>query len=227
MLRMSEVNEIDHQAMQHMLTEGCVDWQGFGQQIALEANALLGDLDLVVIFDESGFAKKGEASAGVARQWNGRLGKVDNCQVGVFATLCRGDMATLIDSRLYLSEAWCQDDARCRKAAVPEAERQFRSDSQLALAMLIVAHHRGIQFGYVGIDGGYGKDPAFLRNLDAQGCRFEADGHCDQAIYLQDPRPRVPEGSRRGRKPSRGKPKWTSQRIDRWATGSLAAPDLA
>ena len=102
MLRMSEVNEVDHQSMQHMLTEGCVDWQGFGRQIAQEANALLGGTDAVLIFDESGFAKKGEASAGVARQWNGRLGKVDNCQVGVFATLCRGDMATLIDARLYL-----------------------------------------------------------------------------------------------------------------------------
>ena len=83
--------------MQHMLTEGCVDWQGFGRQIAQEANALLGGTDAVLIFDESGFAKpvlrlrrelsrtlvegKGESSAGVARQWNGRLGKVDNCQV--------------------------------------------------------------------------------------------------------------------------------------------------
>ena len=80
---------------------------------ALEANDLLGGKEAVLIFDESGFAKKGEASAGVARQWNGRLGKVDNCQVGVFATLCRGDLATLIDTRLYLPEAWCQDDARC------------------------------------------------------------------------------------------------------------------
>ena len=76
----------------------------------------------VLIFDESGFAKKGEASAGVARQWNGRLGKVDNCQVGVFATLCRGDMATLIDARLYLPEDWCNDDERCKKAAIPEGK---------------------------------------------------------------------------------------------------------
>jgi hypothetical protein len=68
MLRMSEVNEVDHQSMQHMLTEGCVDWQGFGLQIAQEANALLGGTDSVLIFDESGFAKpvlslaKGRAS---------------------------------------------------------------------------------------------------------------------------------------------------------------------
>ena len=172
MLRMSEVNEVDHQSMQHMLTEGCVDWQGFGQQIALEANDLLGSQEAVLIFDESGFAKKGEASAGVARQWNGRLGKVDNCQVGVFATLCRGDLATLIDTRLYLPEEWCQNDTRCQKAAIPEDERVFRSKSHLALAMLQAAWQRGIQFGYTGFDGGYGKDPALLRGVDEQGCRF-------------------------------------------------------
>jgi SRSO17 transposase len=96
---MSEVNAVDHQAMQPMLTEGRVDGDGLGRQIALQANAQLGGRDAVLIVDESGFAKQGAASAGVARQWNGRLGKVDNGQVGVFATLCRGDMATLIDTR--------------------------------------------------------------------------------------------------------------------------------
>jgi SRSO17 transposase len=217
MLRMSEINEVDHQAMQHMLTEGCVDWQGFGQQIALEANDLLGGKEAVLIFDESGFAKKGVASAGVARQWNGRLGKVDNCQVGVFATLCRGDLATVIDTRLYLPEAWCQDAARCQKAAIPKDERVFRSKSQLALAMLQTARQRGIQFGYAGFDGGYGKDPALLRGVDQQGCRFVADVHCDQAIYLQDPEPQVPEWSGRGRKPSHLQPQYASQRVDRWA----------
>lgn len=218
MLRMSEVNAVDHQAMQHMLTEGSVDWQGFGRQIAQEANDLLGGKDSVLIFDESGFAKKGKSSAGVSRQWNGRLGKVDNCQVGVFATLCRGDLATLIDTRLYLPETWCNDEARCRKAAIPKELRQFRSKSQLALEMLEIARQHGIQFGYVGIDGGYGKEPAFLRGVDEQGCRFVADVHCDQTIYLQDPEPRVPDAPLgRGRKPSRLKPQWASQRVDQWA----------
>ena len=222
MLRMSEVNEVDHQSMQLMLTEGCVDWQGFGRQIAQEANALLGGTDAVLIFDESGFAKKGEASAGVARQWNGRLGKVDNCQVGVFATLCRGDMATLIDARLYLPEDWCNDDERCKKAAIPEDKRLFQSKTQLALAMLKIAQQRGIQFGYVGIDGGYGKEPAFLRGVDAQGCRFVADVHCDQTIYLQDPEPLVPEWSGRGRQPRLRKPQSATQRVDQWAAAQPA-----
>jgi SRSO17 transposase len=151
LLRMSAVNAVDHLSMQHLLTVGCVDWPGLGRQMAQEANALLGGNDAVLIFDESGFAKQGEASTGVARQWNGRLEKVDNCQVGVFATLCRGDMATLIAARRYWPEAWCNDDERCQKAAIPEDKRLFQSKTPLALVMLTIARQRGIQFGYVGI----------------------------------------------------------------------------
>ncbi len=217
MLRMSEVNQVDHQAMQHMLTEGAVDWDGFGEQIARETDALLGGTESVLIFDESGFAKKGHSSAGVARQWNGRMGKVDNCQVGVFATLCRGEMASLIDTRLYLPEDWANDPERCEKAAIPPHAQCFQSKSSLALAMLEVALQRGIRFSYVGIDGGYGKEPAFLRGIDALGCRFVADVHCDQTIYLQDPEPRVPAWKGRGRRPKHLKARCASMRVDQWA----------
>ncbi len=217
MLRMSEVNEVDHQAMQHMLTEGAVDWAGFGEQIARETDALLGGPDAVLIFDESGFAKRGAASAGVARQWNGRLGKVDNCQVGVFATLCRGEAASLIDTRLYLPEDWTSDPERCEKAAIPKQAQCFQSKSTLALAMLEVALARGLRFGYVGIDGGYGKDPAFLRNMARLGCRFVADVHCDQTLYLHDPEPTVPAWKGCGKRPKRLKAHSESIRVDQWA----------
>ena len=139
MLRMSEVNAVDHQSMQHLLTEGAVDWDGFGDQLAQEANALLGGAQSVLLIDESGFAKKGERSAGVAPQWNGRLGKVDNCQVGVFTALCRGDMASLVDVRLYLPQAWADDAPRCEQAAIPEEARNYRSKTALALEMVATA----------------------------------------------------------------------------------------
>ena len=131
-------------------------------------------------------------------------------------------MATLIDARLYLPEDWCNDDERCKKAAVPEAKRLFQSKIQLALAMLKIARQRGIQFGTVGIDGGYGKEPAFLRGVDEQGCRFVADVHCDQTIYRQDPEPLVPEWSGRGRQPRHRKPQSAEQRIDQWAAAQPA-----
>ncbi len=217
MLRMSEVNEVDHQAMQHMLTDGVVDWDGFGEQIARETDALLGGSDAVLIFDESGFAKKGTSSAGVARQWNGRQGKVDNCQVGVFAALCRGEMASLIDTRLYLPVDWTNDPERCEKAAIPNEAQCFQSKSRLALTMLETALQRDIRFGYVGVDGGYGKEPAFLRGIDRLGCRFVADVHCDQSIYLQNPEPKVPAWIGRGKHPKQRKAQCTSIRVDQWA----------
>ncbi len=222
MLRMSEVNAVDHQSMQHMLSEGAVDWDGFGDQLAHEANVLLGSAQSVLLIDESGFAKKGERSAGVARQWNGRLGKVDNCQVGVFAALCRGAMASLVDARLYLPQAWADDAPRCEQAAIPEHARDYRSKTALALEMVATAQRRGLRFGYVGVDGGYGKEPAFLYGLDALDCRFVADVHCHQSVYLQDPAPQVPAWSGRGRRPQHPQAQSVPLRVDHWAAAQPA-----
>jgi SRSO17 transposase len=222
MLRMSEVNDVDHQAMQHLLTAGSVDWAGFSGAIARETDALLGGPASVLLIDESGFSKKGIASAGVARQWNGRLGKVDNCQVGVFATLCRGEMASLIDTRLYLPKSWAEDTARCRKAAIPKHARRYRSKTDLALELIATALARGVRFGYLGVDGGYGKEPAFLRALDRRSCRFVADVHCDQTIYRQDPEPTVPTWSGRGPRPVRRKARAPALRVDDWAAAQPA-----
>ena len=189
MLRMSEVNAVDHQAMQHMLTEGAVDWDGFGDQIAQETDALLGGAESVLVIDESAFAKKGEASAGVARQWNGRLGKVDNCQVGVFATLCRGEMASLIDARLYLPKAWAEDEVRCRKAAIPEdgaalpqQDRVGAGDGRNGDA---VAGCASVMSAWTAATA---RSRPFCAGSTGLGCRFVADVHCDQTIYLAEPR---------------------------------------
>ena len=93
----------------------------------MEANGWLGGTaDSCFVVDESGFAKKGKHSVGVARQWNGRQGKVDNCQVGVFGALGKGHLASLTDLRLYLPKEWVDNPGRCRKAGVPASERESR-----------------------------------------------------------------------------------------------------
>lgn len=153
----------------------------------------------------------------------GSLGKVDNCQVGVFATLCCGEMARLVDARLYLPKAWSENPARCRKAAIPEDHRVYRSKSQLALEMVISAWQRGLRFGRVVVDGGYGKEPAFLRALERLGERFMADVHCDQMIYQQDPDPQIPQRSGRGRRPSVRRAHSTPLRVDRWVAAQPPA----
>ncbi|MBL8820814.1 MAG: transposase, partial [Planctomyces sp.] len=88
----------DYQRMQHMLSVSDWDHAGVVRQVAIEAQAYFPKGGRALVIDESGFAKKGECSAGVARQWNDRLGKVDNSQAGVFAALTHGETACLIDA---------------------------------------------------------------------------------------------------------------------------------
>jgi SRSO17 transposase len=224
MLRMSEANDTDAQAMQHMLTSTCVDWAGLSKAVALEVGGLLGGPQSVLLIDESAMAKKGTASAGVARQWNGRLGKVDNSQVGVYAALCKGEMACLFNSRLYLPKHWIDDKDRCEQAAIPKAAQVYRSKSALALEMVDEAEQNGLRYGFIAVDGGYGKEPAFLRGLVLRGKSFVADVHKDQQVYLSDPQPAVPAGSGRGRAPTRLASSTPAMRVDAWAA---AQPESA
>lgn len=219
MERMEEVVvEADDQRLQHMLTESPWDHHAVLDQVALEADHWLGGTaDSCLLLDETGLAKKGKHSVGVKRQWNGRQGKVDNCQVGVFAALGKGHLSTLIDERLYLPKEWVSNPARCRKAGIPDAERKHQSKALLALE--IVAHQRalGVRFAWVGADGGYGKDPAFLRGLETMGETFVVDIHKDQQIYLEDPQPIIPKtAATRGRRRSRLQAQTDPIRVDQW-----------
>jgi len=227
MERMEEVVvEADDQRLQHMLTESPWDHRAVLDQVALGADKCLGGTaDSCLLLDESGLAKKGKHSVGVQRQWNGRQGKVDNCQVGVFAALGKGHMSTLIDERLYLPEEWTSNPARCRKAGIPDAQQKHQSKSELAVEM--VRHQRalGLRFAWVGADGGYGKDPAFLRGLEAMGETFVVDIHKDQQIYLQDPQPIVPETTTtRGRRRSRRQAQTDRIRVDQWLDAQPDTP---
>ena len=96
----------------------------------------LGQADAVIVFAPSGFPKKGTKSVGVARQWLGRLGKVDNGQVGVYLGYASRVEHTLVDTRLYLPQEWTRDKQRCRQAGIPQDEMRFRTRHQLALEML-------------------------------------------------------------------------------------------
>jgi SRSO17 transposase len=140
MERMEEkVPHADEQQLQHMLTDSPWDHRAVIDQVALEADGLLGGhRNSCLLIDESGFKKAGAHSVGVARQWCGRLGKVENCQVGVFAALGRDRRVTLVDERLDLPEQWTADSSRCEQAGVPEAFRGFKT--KVALALEMVAH---------------------------------------------------------------------------------------
>ena len=219
MERMEEViPDADHQALQQMLSASAWSERAVLDQVAQDANRLLGGYeDSALLIDESGCPKKGTQSVGVARQWCGQLGKVENCQVGVFAALSRGADVTLIDERLFLPEDWTRDAARCQAAGIPKAQRGFQRKTDLALAMITHARQQGIGFAWVGFDGFYGNDPAFLRVLEDQGEIFVGDVHKDQRIYREDPQPIIPPAKApRGRPPTALQAQTPALRVDRW-----------
>ena len=146
MLSMSErMLEADYQVLHHMLSDSEWDFDGLVSETSRQVNALIGGKKAALLIDESAFAKKGEASAGVARQWNGRLGKVENSQVGVFAALAKETAVSLIDARLYLPECWLNDTARLDAVEVPTSARVAQTKVELAREMIFA---RGAM-GYV------------------------------------------------------------------------------
>jgi SRSO17 transposase len=225
MERMEEVvPDCDYQSLQHFVSDSEWDARAVLDQVAVEADRHLGGAtDSCLLLDESSFQKKGEKSVGVARQWSGRLGKVDNCQVAVFAALARGSSSTLIDTRLYLPKEWTQDLARCKTAGIPKSEVVFKSKAEWAFEMVMQARQNGVRFSWVGVDGGYGKDPAFLRRLADHGEVFVAEVHKDQRIYLEDPAPCVPARPR-GKKPPQLEAQSAGQRVDDWVQAQ--SPEL-
>ena len=182
------------QQFQHFISNSPWPHEPVLAQIGQDADAIVGGKpDSALIIDETSFIKQGEQSVGVARQWSGRLGKVDNCQVAVFGVLSDGERYAPIDVRLYLPKKWVEDPARCERAGVPAEARQLISKTAHALDIVRNARARGLRFGWVGIDAGYGKEPGFLRALDDMGEVFVADVHRTQKVWTQDPKLHVPD----------------------------------
>jgi SRSO17 transposase len=192
------------QQFQHFISNAPWRHEPVIEQIGHDADHLLGGKpDSALLIDESSFVKHGDRSVGVARQWCGRLGKVDNCQVAVFAVLTDGARHVPVDMRLYLPQRWIDDAARCDRAEIPMEARTMRAKSVLALEMVRAARARGMRFSWVGVDGGYGKEPAFLRALDEMGETFVADVHCDQRVWSEPPGLHVPAPKAKGRPPGK------------------------
>jgi SRSO17 transposase len=127
----------------------------------------LGDPEGVLVVDETGFLKKGTKSCGVARQYSGTAGRIENCQIGVFLGYASGKGRAGIDRALYLPKAWTQDTERRAEAGVPET-MQFQTKPQLALAMIERALEAGVPARWVVADEVYGSDGKLRRALEVR-----------------------------------------------------------
>ena len=163
----------------------------------------------VLVLDDTGFPKKGVHSAGVGRQYSGTLGRVDNCQVGVFLGYASAHGHTLVDRRLYLHAGWLADPVKRRspRAAVPP-EIGFRTKLELAAEMLTVAAARGhLPFAWVTADAAYGNSHDLRRLVAEQGRWYCFEVSRDALVWSADPAWRTPPRSgRTGRPQTRARP---------------------
>jgi SRSO17 transposase len=144
-----------------------------------------GKEDAAIIIDESSMQKKGRASAGVQRQYCGSLGKVENCQVGVFLAYATSTQTCLVARNLYLpKEEWCQDAERCEDAGIPLNKREFKTKAQLALELIDQAIKNKIIFTFVHMDAHYGEQPWLLDSLQDRKLIYVADIAKDTRVFF-------------------------------------------
>jgi SRSO17 transposase len=153
--------------VQHLLRRALWDPDAVRDELRCYIVQHLGDPEAVLVLDETGFLKKGRHSAGVARQYSGTAGRVENCQIGVFLGYASRLGHALLDRELYLPKEWAEDRERCRRAGIPD-ERRFATKPQLARQMLARAFAAGVPAKWVTGDSVYGDDRRLRMWLEAQ-----------------------------------------------------------
>jgi SRSO17 transposase len=153
--------------LQHLLRRARRDPDAGRDELCRYLLEHIGEVDAVLVIDDTGFLKKGQHSAGVAHQSSGTAGRIDNCQIGVFLAYTSRHGHTLLDRAFYLPKAWTDDPSRCRQAGIPQA-RRFATKPQLAQAMLQRTLAAGVAARWVTGDSVYGDDRRLRRWLEGQ-----------------------------------------------------------
>ena len=201
---LSETVPASARAMQRFLTEAPWDDDLVTGHLQEYLGPRLEHAEAVWVLDGSDFPKQGRKSVGVARQYCGRLGKVANCQAGMFLAYISPLGRALVDKRLYLPESWTSDSGRCDAAGVPAERRRYRSKTELALEMVARALERDhLKAGWVAGDDAFGMSPSFRNGLAALGMRYVLDVPAGFTAWPTEPEWTSPayQGCGRPRKP--------------------------
>jgi SRSO17 transposase len=158
------VPETSAQQLQYLLTDMVWDERALNRQRIAQMLTLPSAGDGVLIFDDTGFEKKGRHSVGVARQYTGTVGKITNCQVTVNCQYAERTLAWPVATRLYLPEGWAEKAERCKQAHIPK-DVVFQTKAEIALAVLDEATRCGVRHACVTGDADYGDNPNFLHGL--------------------------------------------------------------
>ena len=197
-----KVVDSEMQSLTHFISNAPWEWEPVIQRIGADTSREFEarERKTGLLVDESGWKKSGTQSVGVGRQYIGSLGKVENGQVAVFVSLVQDTYVGMIDTRLYLPEAWTSDSVRCCKVGIPADKMRFQTKPELALEMIRAARKNEIQYDWVGGDGLYGHDSAFRYALEDDGECYLVDVHNDETVYQEAPCPYIPD-----KKPGRGR----------------------
>lgn len=175
------VPDTNQQRLHNLLTGIAFDENDLNDQRVRTLMQLPSEGDAVLVFDDTGFAKQGQSSVGVQRQYSGTLGKTGNCQVTVNCHYSERTLAWPVATRLYLPKEWAMDTARRQKAHVPE-EVPFQTKPEIALALLDHANELGVRHAAVTADGDYGDNPNFLAGLELRKERYVVAVRCDFSV---------------------------------------------
>lgn len=192
----SEVQAMRQRMQQAVTVAGWSDSEVLAR-VAKMAEAELPGLEALVV-DDTGFAKKGKHSVGVARQYSGTLGRVDNCQVAVSLHLAGESTSVCIGFGLYLPEAWATDAARRERAGVPETV-EFHTKHELALEQIDRALAAGIRRYVLLADAGYGDSSDFRDGVTARGLAYVVAVNGEPVVWPPESRPRTlprPKGAK-------------------------------
>ena len=194
-----------HQSLLHLVSQAA--WSDDAvlakvRELVLPTIEAQGKIEAWIV-DDTGFAKKGVHSVGVARQYCGRLGKTDNCQIAVTLSIANHAASLPIAYELYLPEDWAADAARRKKAHVPD-DATFRTKPEIALAQIRAALAAGVAPGVLLTDAGYGVDGAFRAGVMASGLTYAVGVQSTLSVWPPGVEPLPPKPwSGRGRPPSR------------------------
>jgi len=194
-------SSINNQAFSHFLSQSPWDHRDLTTWITEKGWRTIGKKGALVI-DECGNPKAGKHSVGVNRQYCGNIGKVDNCQVGVFMAYTKDDRRLLLNYRLYLPTEWITDPARCDAAGIPKEHQVFKTKAELAYEMIGEAKRAKIPFTHIAMDGFYGNHPWLLTRLEKENLTYVADVGSDTRVYCEAPEYQIPKRQgTRGRMP--------------------------
>lgn len=212
--------DCDYQRLEHFIGSSPWSHRRACAKVAAQLDELIGGgPDSALYIDETSFPKKGDASVGTHRQYCGNTGKIDNCQMGVFAALGRGKRVGICDFRLHIPKAWAENPKRLAKAGVPPEERRYARKQDLALEMIEESRAGGLRYAWVGFDAAYGADQKFCNRLEDMGETYLGDVTVSQRVWTQLPRFSFPEpGMGRPRKKPVLDPACEGSR---WSVGEL------